>query len=287
MAFINRALVAATVAVIVAASGFGSAAAGTIDRVKQDKTLRIAYRADAPPFSFTDATGVPAGFMIDLCRSVAKRLAADLNLGDLKVYYVLVTAANRFDAIKDGKADLLCEPTSDTLSRREQVDFSIATFVDGASLLVSGEGPSDFGALAGKKIGVLAGTTTEQGLRDTLASAHVAAEIVPAKTHEEGLAMLDQGKIVAYFGDRAILAYLASKSSAPDKLRLANNYFSLEPYALALARGDSDFRLAVDRALSRIYRSGEINAIFAHSFGSQFRPSDTLRTLYLISALPE
>ena len=174
--------------------GFGSADAGTLDKLKQDKTLRIAYRDDAPPFSFTDATGVPAGFMVDLCRSVAKNLAAALNLGDLKVDYVLVTAANRFDAIETGKADLLCEPTSDTLSRREQVDFSIPTFVDGASLLVSGEGPSDFGALAGKKIGVLAGTTTEQSLRDTLASANINAEVVPAKTHEEGLAMLDQGK---------------------------------------------------------------------------------------------
>jgi ABC-type amino acid transport substrate-binding protein len=172
--------------------------------------------------------------MIDLCRSVAKNLATGLNLGDLKIDYVPVTAANRFDAIQSGKADLLCEPTSATLSRREHVDFSIATFVDGASLLVSGEGPSEFGALAGKKIGVLAGTTTEQSLRDTLASAKINAEVVPAKTHEEGLAMLDQGTIVAYFGDRAILAYLAAKSSAPGKLRLANNYLSLEPYALAL-----------------------------------------------------
>jgi ABC-type amino acid transport substrate-binding protein len=265
----------------------GPAGAGAIDRIKQDKTVRIAYREDAPPFSFTDATGVPAGFIVDLCRSVVKNLAAALNVGDLKVDYVLVTADNRFDAIQSGKADLLCEPPSATLSRREQVDFSIATFVDGASLLVSGDGPSEFGALAGKKIGVLAGTTTEQSLRDTLATANIKAEIVPAKTHQEGLAMLDQGTIVAYFGDRAILAYLASKSSAPEKLRLANNYFSLEPYALALGRGDSDFRLAVDRALSRIYRSGEIGAIFGRAFGSQTRPSDTLQTLYLILALPE
>ena len=226
--------------------------------------------------------------MVDLCRSVAKNLAASLGLGDLKVDYVLVTAADRFDAIEIRERRTSCASRPrPRLSRREQVDFSIATFIDGASLLVSGDGPSEFGALAGKKIGVLAGTTTEQSLRDTLASAKIDAEVVPAKTHEEGLAMLDQGTIVAYFGDRAILAYLASKSSAPGKLRLANNYFSLEPYALALARGDSDFRLAVDRALSRIYRSGEISAIFAHSFGSQMQPSDMLQTLYLISALPE
>jgi polar amino acid transport system substrate-binding protein/glutamate/aspartate transport system substrate-binding protein len=264
-----------------------SAEAGTLDKVRQDKTVRLAFRDDAPPFSFTDSIGEPAGFMVDLCRSVVKNLAAQLNVGDLKVEYVLVTAANRFDAIETGKADLLCEPTSATLSRREHVDFSIPTFVDGASLLAVGEGPGDFGALSGKKIGVLAGTTTEQSLRDTLKSANITADVAPAKTHQEGLAMLDQGTIVAYFGDRAILAYLASKSSDPNKLRLANNYFSLEPYALALPRGDEDFRLAVDRALSHIYRSGEIAPLFAHTFGSQAQPSDMLKTLYLISALPD
>ena len=265
----------------------GSAHAGTLDHVRQDKTLRIAFREDAPPFSFTDDAGLPAGFMVDLCRSVAKHIGEQLNINDLKVAYVLVTAENRFDAIENGKADLLCEPTSETLSRREQVDFSIPTFVDGASLLVGGDAPSDFAALSGKKIGVLAGTTTEQSLRDTLASAGLVAEITPAKTHQEGLAMLDKGEIVAYFADRAILAYLASKSSDPSKLRLADNYFSLEPYALALPHGDEDFRLAVDRALSHIYRSGEIAIVFAHTFGNEMQPSDILKTLYSVSALPD
>jgi ABC-type amino acid transport substrate-binding protein len=269
-----------------AALALAPAGAGTLDRIKQDKTFRIAFREDAPPFSFTDSIGEPAGFMVDLCRAVAKHIGTQLNISDLKVDYVLVNAANRFDAIKTGKADLLCEPTSETLSRRDQVDFSIATFIDGASLLVAGEGPSDLRGLSGKKVGVLAGTTTEQSLRDTLASANIAAEVVPAKTHEDGLAMLDQGKIVAYFGDRAILSYLAAKSSDVSKLRLSNGVLSVEPYALALAHGDEDFRLAVDRALSHIYRSGEIASVFAHTFG-QTQPSDTLKTLYLISALPD
>jgi polar amino acid transport system substrate-binding protein/glutamate/aspartate transport system substrate-binding protein len=270
-----------------AALALGSADAGALDKVRQDKALRIAFRDDAPPFSFTDEAGLPAGFMVDLCRSVAKHIGEQLNINDLEVNYVLVTAANRFDAIENGKADLLCEPTSETLSRREQIDFSIPTFVDGASLLVGADAPSDFAALSGKKIGVLAGTTTEKSLRDTLASAGLVAEITPAKTHQEGLAMLDKGEIVAYFADRAILSYLASKSSDSSKLRLANNYFSLEPYALALPHGDEDFRLAVDRALSHIYRSGEIAIVFAHTFGGEMQPSDVLKTLYSVSALPD
>ena len=141
--------------------------------------------------------------------------------------------------------------------------------------------------LSGKKIGVLAGTTTEEGLRNTLKAAGIAADVVAAKTHGEGLAMLDDGKISAYFGDRSILLFLIKDSKAPDKLRLADDYLSVEPYALALPRGDNDFRLAVDRALSHIYRSGEIAAIFQGTFGGKAKPSQILQTLYLISGLPD
>jgi polar amino acid transport system substrate-binding protein len=59
--------------------------------------------------------------------SAARHLADDLSLGEVKIVYMHVTAVGRLDAIQSGKADLLCEPTSETLSRRGQVDFSIPT----------------------------------------------------------------------------------------------------------------------------------------------------------------
>ena len=100
--------------------------------------------------------------------------------------------------------------------------------------------------------------------------------------------MLDDGKISAYFGDRSILLFLIKQSQAPDKLGLADDYLSVEPYALALPRGDSDFvGFAVDRALSHIYRSGEIVSIFQRTFGGKAEPSQILRTLYVISSLPD
>jgi ABC-type amino acid transport substrate-binding protein len=263
------------------------AGAGTVDRIKQEQAIRIAYREDAPPFSYKDKIGEPAGFMVDLCKEVAKKLAEQFNLPSLTVSYVPVTAADRFEAITQQKADLLCEPTSATLSRREQVDFSIATFVDGAGLLVRANGPKDLRAMAGQKIGVLAGTTTEEALRNTLNDAGIVADVVAAKTHGEGLAMLDDGKISAYFADRSILATLSHDSKAPSKLRLADDYLTVEPYALALPRGDSDFRLGVDRALSHIYRSGDIIAIFERTFGGKSKPSQILQTLYVVSGLPD
>lgn len=275
----------------------GTASAGALDHIRQDKTIRIAYRADAPPFSYTGKTDhgksdnvnteQPAGFMVDLCRAVAKQLAGQLNLPPLNIVYVKVTAVDRFEAISRGKADLLCEPTTQTLSRREQVDFSIPTFVDGAGLMIRSDGPKSLKALAGHKIGVLAGTTTEDELRASLKDEGIAAEIIPAQTHQEGLAMLDDGKVSAYFADRAILMFLAQQSKAPGKLLIADNYLTIEPYALALPRGDEDFRLAVDRALSTIYRSGDIVAIFTRTFGKATKPSGMLQTLYVISALSD
>jgi ABC-type amino acid transport substrate-binding protein len=265
----------------------GVASAGTLDRIGQEKSIRIAYREDAPPFSYKDKIGEPSGFMVDLCRAVAKHLADQRSLASLNVVYVPVTGADRFEAITQQKADLLCEPTSATLSRREQVDFSVPTFLDGASLMVRTDGPKNLRDLAGGKVGVLAGTTTEESLRNSLKDAGITGDIVAAKTHGEGLAMLDEGKISAYFADRSILLFLIKESKAPEKLRLADDYLSVEPYALALPRGDSDFRLAVDRALSHIYRSGEIGTIFQRTFGGKAEPSQILRTLYVISSLPD
>ena len=276
---------AALVAALIAVSG--TAVSATLDHIKQDHTLRIAYRDDAPPFSYKGTDGKPAGFMVDLCRAVARGLAQQLNSPPLEIVYVPVTATERFDAIAKGKADLLCEPTTQTLSRRAEVDFSIPTFVDGAGLMIRNDGPKSLVALGGRKIGVLAGTTTEQELNASLKDAGITATVVPARTHDEGLEMLDDGKVSAYFADRAILMFLAAQSTAPKKLLLADNYLTIEPYALALPHGDENFRLAVDRALSMIYRSGEIAAIFTRTFGSETKPSQTLQTLYLISALPD
>jgi len=263
------------------------ASAGALDRIRQDKTIRIAYREDAPPFSYKNNIGEPAGFMVDLCRAVAKKLTQQLQMPNLSVLYVPVTAASRFAAIEQNKADLLCEPTSATLSRRQQVDFSIPTYLDGASLMIRADGPRDLQAMAGRKIGVLDNTTTEQMLRRTLKDAGVTADVILTKTHAEGLALLDDGTIAAYFADRDILIPLVAESKAPEKLAVADNYLTVEPYALALPHGDEDFRLAVDRALSHIYRSGEIGPIFQQAFSGKVKPSPILRALYVISGLPD
>ena len=274
--------------VIVAALLFISetAAAGTLDRVRAAGVFKIGYRTDAPPFSYNSEIGEPAGYIVDLCREVAAAAKQELDLKDLKVEYVTVTAEDRFDAVKSGRIDLLCEATSVTLARRRLVDFSLMTFIDGASVMVRSDGPQSFKALAGHKIGVHAGTTTEDELRRTLADLKVEADVVPVADHADGVKRLESGELAAYFADRAILTYLLLGEGAPKTLRISKEYFTREPYALALARGDDDFRFMVDRTLARLYRGGAIGAIFARSFGKA-KASGILQTLYAINALPE
>jgi len=265
----------------------GACDGATLDRLRQDGTIRIAYRRDAPPFSYQNADAKPAGFIVDLCQVVVTKLSQQVGVPALKVSYVPVTASDRFDAIQKNKADLLCEATTVTLSRRKVMDFSIDTFADGASLISSDKSLTSLKAMAGRNIGVLAGTTTEQALRKTLGSEGVAATVTPVKTHAEGLAMLDAGKLAAYFADRTILWVLQASSKAPEKLLLADDYLTIEPYALGLPKGDDDFRYEVDRALSGIYRSGEIVPILGHTFGDRFQLSPMLQSLYLLSAIPD
>ncbi|TXL71105.1 amino acid ABC transporter substrate-binding protein [Vineibacter terrae] len=265
----------------------GAAMAGVLDQIRSSKTIRIAYREDAPPFSYKGSDGQPAGFMVDLCRKVAQRIGKQLDVADVKVVYVPVTGTNRIEAVSQARADMLCEATSVTLARRQQVDFSLMTFVDGASLMIRAGGPDDLKAMAGRKVGVLAGTTTEAALRNTLKRDGTNAEVVPLQTHRDGVAQLDDEKIVAYFADRSILMYLAPQSKAPGQLQIANEYLTVEPYALALPRGDTEFRLAVDRALSQIYRSGEIFALLRSVFGAEVKPSEILQALYVVSGLPD
>ena len=252
------------------------ATAGTLDRVKSDGVFKIGYRTDAQPYSYSTDAGLPAGYIVDICRAVAAAVKKQVERPDLRIEYVAVTAENRFDAVHDGRVDILCDPTTMTLM----------TFVDGASVLFKADGPQSFEALAGKKVGVREGTTTEKALHETLERLDVAAQIVAVKDHGDGLKRLVNGELSAYFADRAILAFLLLKSDERDQLRLADDYFSHETYALALPRDDGAFRLLVDRTLAGLYRSGAIVPIYTKSFG-RVPPSDIIKAMFVLNSLPD
>jgi polar amino acid transport system substrate-binding protein/glutamate/aspartate transport system substrate-binding protein len=279
-----RILLAAALAVVTLTA---AAEAGVLDRVKASGTLTLGVREDALPFSYRGPNGEATGYSVELCRVVADEVGKAAGLDKVTLKFVPVMPGTRYDDVRAGKVDLLCGADTVTLARREIVDFSLPTFATGSTLLYRTDGPTSFDQLAGKKIGAVGGTTTEANLQRALASGALQGEMVEVAGYAEGVRDLVDGKIAAFFGDAAILVFHWLRSPDRDALKISDRNLSNEPYALVMARGDDAFRLTVDRALARLYRTDRIHQIFAETFSTNARPSDLVRALYLLNALPE
>jgi glutamate/aspartate transport system substrate-binding protein len=260
----------------------------TLEKIKTTKTITMGYRESSFPFSFIGEDKKPAGYSVDLCTRIAAGVQRQLGLSDLSIKWLAVTPENRITMVANGTVDLECGSTTNTLSRQEQVDFSSMTFVDGGSLLVRTDARIDrLSDIAGKRVAVVPGTTTEKVMAEALKKANLTVQMINVKEHADGIAALEKGTADAYASDRVILIGLAMTSKDPTKLAIADQYFSYEPYGLMLRRGDADFRLAVNRVLARLYRSGEIVQVYERWFGSFERTSNLLQAMFLLHSLPE
>jgi glutamate/aspartate transport system substrate-binding protein len=260
----------------------------TLERIRKQGTINVGYIEGAAPFSFNDPNGEPQGYTIDLCRAVADGIAAQLERG-VKTRWVKLTIQNRIDAVRSRKVDLECSTTTWTLTRQQLVDFSLVTFVDGGSLLVGAKSEAArLQDLGGKRIAAIRGTTTEKALRAALGRYSVQAEVVPIEKRDEGLTLLREAQVDALAADRTtLIGVVVMSGTGAGNYRLLDQDFSIEQYALMLPRGDHDFRLAVNRVLARVYRSGEIDKIYARWLGPLGPPSVLLSATYFIQNLAE
>lgn len=279
--------IVAGVAVLVAAAAAAQGVPDTLGRIKGAKQIVVAYSGDSLPFSFVGKDDEPAGYSIDLCKRVIAQIGRAVGVSDLKVRWRIGTVSERLAMIASAKADLDCANTSATLSRMQDVDFSSLIFVDSGGLLVKDKGPVQrFSDLAGKRVGVIKGTTTQSRLDSALKSKLVNAEIVTINDGNEGPPMVLNGSLDAYASDKVKLVGLALQSADPAALVLLPDDLSYEPIAFALPRGDSALRLEVNRALAQLYASGEIEDIFVRWLGKLGRPSGLLAAMYLLQATP-
>jgi ABC-type amino acid transport substrate-binding protein len=247
----------------------------------------IGYRPDSAPFSSLGSDGKPTGYSVALCGEIAKLVAQSANIKDMKIVYEPVTVESRFTALTSHKIDILCEGTSITVRRMETMDFTLETFASGTSLMVrAGQSISNIADLAGKKVGVLRNTTTAQELKVTLKQNNIAAEVVEFDNHDAGLSALEMKSIDGYFGDRELLTGLQSRAKDPASLQVAQDYLTIEPYALPIRQNDYALKRIANLALSRVYRSGKIGDVFRAAFPGR-EPSQLVKALYVLQGIPE
>jgi len=285
-----RSLAIALVSLSVSAAGAANAQGydGRLKKIADTKTITIAYRPDATPFSFTDDAKQVVGFSIDLCRRVVNSIERQLNVQGLQVKWLAVNVNNRFDAVAKGQADMECGSSTVTLSRMKQVDFSSYIFVESTGLLAkTAAGLRSFADLSGKKIAVVAGTTNERAIREQLSRRQINATVLPFKTRDQAFAAMDEGKADAFASDKLLLVGVGNKAKDPKSLHLLPDELSFEPYGIVLPRGDSSFRLAVNTALSQIYGSGEIISIYGRWFAGFGEPGAITKVMYILGTIPE
>ncbi|MFC5755993.1 amino acid ABC transporter substrate-binding protein [Rhizobium sp. GCM10022189] len=294
-----------TLAAVVAAAVGVPAQAQTLDRVRSSSALKLGYDPDARPFSFNAEQGRPDGYAVALCNRIADSLRAQLDLSKLDVEWVSLTGEAKAQAVQNGTADLVCGAEPVTLTRRQQVSFSLPIFPSGTGALVSASSslalrevlqygePSSRPVWRGspartilehKTFSSIAGTTSEGWLSDRIKTFQLAATATPVSGYQQGIERILDGSSAVLFGDMPLLMDAAARSDNSGNLIVLPRYFTYEPLGLELARGDEDFRLAVDRALSQAYASPDFRAFFTTWFG---QPDEATVTFFQQTALPE
>jgi ABC-type amino acid transport substrate-binding protein len=264
---------------------------GTLERIKQTGEFRIGYVPDAPPLSYEDDEGNVVGYSIDLCRRVAAATRDQLGLEKIDITFTpLVTIEDRLSAVENGDVDIECGTTTVTLSRRERVDFSLMTFITGSAVLSLRSAPIDrVDDLDGARIAVLGGTTTEDVLRRVMEINDFKIKLRLIASHDEGMELLNAGKIAGYASDRSMLiGQVFRNANASEEYAMTRSVLSFEPYALMIPRGDTEFRLVADKALASLYRGAGIRRLYNTWFGRYGEPlSPIVEAMYEFQAVGE
>jgi glutamate/aspartate transport system substrate-binding protein len=272
---------------LLALASFGAAAQeGTLKKIKDTGTITIGHRDASLPFSYYDDKQQPIGYAMDLCMKIADAVKAELRLHKLEIKYQLVTSANRIPLMANGTIDLECGSTTNNVARQEQVWFTMTHFVT-ANRWISKKSSKakKLADLKGKTIVSTAGTTNIKQITEINAAQNLGMNIISANGHSEAFQMVETGRAVAFVMDDILLAGLAAQSRSPGDYEISADALSVEPYGIMVRKDDKAFKAVVDRAMTNVYKSGEINAIYSKWFEKPVPPKGVNLALPMGAAL--
>lgn len=247
--------------------------AGQIDKIRATHEIVIAHRDASIPFSYLDEVSRPIGYTMDLCARIVSALERELKIAPIAVRYLPVTSATRIDAIAQGRAAMECGSTTNTASRREKVDYTIAHFISASRLLVRTDANIDrLEDLEGKLVVSTKGTTNIQTLERVNRERGLRLRVLAAQDHAEGFSMVQNRQAAAFAMDDVLLYGLRASAQQPEAFKVIGKSMSIEPYAIVLPKDDPAFKKLVDAEMRRIIQSGEIKPIYHRWFEQAIPP---------------
>ena len=264
------------------------ASQGTLERINQSGTLTIGTRTGSPPFAYVNAKNEWVGFSIDLVEELVKP-AIEKKLGKtIKVEKKESTPPTRIPLLTSNAVDLIAGTMTDTRTRRDSVDFSITFFVTGAQFLVKkGSKIRGIKDIDGKRIAAQQGSTNARIIREKAPK----AQLREFPDQPAAFQALLQGQVDAYTNDGIQLAGLKAKAANPAQWEIVGDFFSYEPYGMAMRKNDADFRNVVNGGLMDGIESGKYFEIYDKWFGPKgelpYPMSTGVRTFMLYQAVPK
>ena len=243
-----------------------SRAETTLEKIDRSAVLVIGTRTGSPPFAYVNKNNEWVGFSIDLVeKAILPVLNQKLNK-QIKLEKKESAPQTRIPLLTSNAVDLIAETMTDTQSRRDQVDFSLTFFATGAQFLVKkGSAIKGLQSIAGKRIAAQQGSTNAKLIRERVPN----AKLLEFPDQPAAFQALAQGQVQAYTNDGIQLAGLRAKAPKPDDYAVVGEFFSYEPYGMAMRKNDSDFRQTVNAGLMNAIASGLYFEIYDKWFGAK------------------
>ena len=264
------------IAMLLGALASGAAAqelAGTLKKVKELGAITVGHRESSIPFSYLDDRQQPIGYAMDLCMKIVDAVKAELKMPNLQVKLQPVTSSNRIPLLQNGTIDLECGSTTNSVQRQQQVAFGPTYFVINVTAAVKkASGINSLADLNGKTISTTSGTTSVPLLKAYEKTAHVDVREIYGKDHAESFLLMADDRAAAFVMDDILLAGQIANSRTPDAFRILGESLRQEPYSMMLRKDDPQFKALVDRTVSGVMKSGEIDRLYAKWFTSPIPP---------------
>jgi polar amino acid transport system substrate-binding protein len=218
----------------------------TLAKIKSTGVLTIGTRTGSPPFAYVNKSNEWVGFTIDLVNVLVK------------------PSVEKAVGRSSNAVDLIAGTMTDTPERRQSVDFSLTYFYTGAQFLVKKGSPiKGVDDIAGKRIASQQGATNAKIIREK----YPQAQLREFPDQPAAFQALAQGQVDAYTNDGIQLYGLKAKAPNPNDWEVVGDFYSEEPYGMAMRKGDAKFKAAVDAGLRQGLESGKYFEIYEKWFG--------------------
>jgi len=269
----NFALPVAAALALAVAQPAASQETGTLKKIKDTGTITLGHRDSSIPFSYYDDQQRVVGYAMDICMRIVDAIKAELKLQKLDVKLNPVTSATRIPLMANGTIDLECGSTTNNLERQKQVAFTITHYVTANRYVAKKASKiNKLADLKGKTVVSTSGTTNIKWLTEENQKQNLGMNIIPAKDHAEAFLMVESGRAAAFFMDDILLYSLVANSRNPSEWAVGSEAYTVEPYGIMLRRDDPAFKKVVDNAVTQLYKSGQINAIYDKWFQKPVPP---------------